>query len=79
MTERLVDVLNDKNTVLQVYSTNVEDAPTTSPPTQDKEFEKEALKAASEKQLVAEDEQDSLRTRMHVSRGGQLAPSGAKP
>jgi hypothetical protein len=72
MTERLVDVLNDKNTVLQVYLTSVEDTPS------DTKFENEALKAAADKQLVADDEQASLHARMHVSRGGQLAPYGAK-
>jgi hypothetical protein len=75
MTERLVDVLNEKNTVLQVYLTSVED-PTASP--NDPEYEHQALKAAADAQLVSEAEQHSLRARMHVSRGGQLTPYGAK-
>jgi hypothetical protein len=75
MTERLVDVLNDKNTVLQVYPTSVGDANALP---KNSEFELEALKAAADAHLVSEAECESLRARMHVARGGQLAPYGAK-
>ena len=75
MAERLVDVLNDKNTVLQVYPTSVGDAGA-SP--ENSEFELEALKAAADAQLVSEAECESLRARIHVARGGQLAPYDAK-
>jgi hypothetical protein len=75
MTERLVDVLNEKNTVLQVYLTSVENS-TASP--KNSEYEQEGLKAAADAQLVCEAEQHSLQARMHVSRGGQLSPYGTK-
>jgi hypothetical protein len=75
MTERLVDVLNEKENVLQVFVTSVED-PAVSP--KNAEYEQEALKAAADAKLVPEPELDGLRARMHVSRGGQLTPYGAK-
>jgi hypothetical protein len=75
MTERLVDVLNEKDTVLQVYLTSV-DHPAAPP--KNPEYEQEALKAAADAHLVSEAEQHTLRARMHVSRGGQLSPYGAK-
>jgi hypothetical protein len=74
MKDRLVDVLNEKDTVLQVYLTSVDD-PSTLP--KNPEHEQEALKAAADAQLVSEAERHSLRARMHVSRGGQLTPYGA--
>ncbi len=75
MTERLVDILNERNTVLQVYLTSVENPIV---PPKDSEYEQEALKAAADAHLVSEAEQDSLQARMHVSRSGQLTPYGAK-
>jgi hypothetical protein len=75
MTERLVDVLNEKNTVLQVYLTSVEELTASA---KNPEYEQEALKAAADAQLVPEAEHPTLRARIHVSRGGQLTPYGAE-
>ncbi len=73
MEERLVDVLNDKNNVLHVFPITVEkpDAPLT-----DADFEQEALKVAIAAEIVPETDASKLRARLHVCRGGQLAPFG---
>lgn len=73
MEERLVDVLNDKNNVLHVLPVVVESHDT---PLRDTDFTQEALKIAVAKDIVPEAEADLLRARLHVSRGGQLAPYG---
>lgn len=67
MEECLVDVLNARDTVLHVFPVVVED--TTSAPQQ-------ALKVAADLHLVPEEEEGGLHARVHVSRGGQLAPFG---
>ncbi len=67
MKECLVDVLNARDTVLHVFPVAVED--TASAP-------QEALKIATDLRLVPEEEEGGLRARVHVSRGGQLAPFG---
>ncbi len=67
MEECLVDVLNARDTVLHVLPVVVENA--ASAP-------QEALKAAGGLHLVPEAEADGLHARVHVSRGGQLAPFG---
>ncbi len=67
MKECLVDVLNARDTVLHVFPVAVEDeivAP------------REALKVATDLHLVPEAEEGTLHARVHVSRGGQLAPFG---
>ena len=71
MKECLVDVLNDRGTVLHVFPIAVEDqngAPKAVDP------EQEALRLAALVQLVPEAE--ALRARPHVSRGGPLTPYG---
>ena len=71
MKECLVDVLDDKGTVLHVFPIPVEDqngAPKAVDP------EHEALKLAAVMQLAPEDEVATLHTRPHVSRGGPLTP-----
>ena len=71
MKKCLVDVLNDKGTVLHVFPIPVEDQngiPKAVDP------EREALKLAAVMQLVPEDEVATLHTRPHVSRGGPLTP-----
>jgi hypothetical protein len=73
MKKHLVDVLNDKDNVLHVFPVRV-DRPG-APPT-DADFERQALKAAVAAKIVPKNETNKLRTRMHVSRGGQLAPVG---
>ena len=71
MKECLVDVLNDRGTVLHVFPIAVEDqngAPKAVDP------EQEALRLAALVQLVPEAE--ALHARPHVSRGGPLTPYG---
>lgn len=71
MTERLVDVLNARETVLTVIPVALDD--------QDGDPKEaaclqEALKIAADLQLVPDAEVEGIHARMHVSRGGQLAP-----
>jgi len=73
MSERLVDVLNERNTVLHVYPVSI-GAPEAPP--EDSEYEREALKAAAHAHLVAEAELHGLHARMHVGRRGMLTPFG---
>jgi len=69
MKECLVDVLNDRDTVLHVFPVAVEDQNGT-PKAVDPEHE--ALKLAALMQLAPE--AHMLHTRPHVSRGGPLTP-----
>ncbi len=71
MKECLVDVLNDRGTVLHVFPIPVEDQDGT---LKTVDPEREALKLAVVMQLVPEAEADVLRTRPHISRGGPLTP-----
>ncbi len=71
MKDCLVDVLNDRGTVLHVFPIPVEDQNGT-PKAMDPE--REALKLASLMQLVPETETNMLHARPHVSRGGPLTP-----
>ena len=75
MTERLVDVLNDRNTVLHVYAVSI-GGPDTSPEVA--EYERQALKVAARAHLVSEGERQGLHARMHVDRRGMLTPFGGK-
>jgi hypothetical protein len=72
MAERLVDVLDSHKAVLHTFPITLEgsDAPT------DAQYEEKASKAAAHAQLVPDADLQSLTTRMHVSRGGALAPYG---
>ena len=67
MKQCLVDVLNARDTVLHVLPVAVEDE-TVAP--------QEALKVAADLHIVPEAEEAGLHARVHVSRGGQLAPFG---
>ena len=67
MTERLVDVLNERNTVLHVF-------PLPADQKSDRDLEQEAVKIASEMELVPKPECERLHARIHVSRGGPLTP-----
>ena len=71
MKECLIDVLNARNTVLQVVPIAVEHQDGT-PNAVDAEHE--ALKLAASMRLVSEAEAEGLHARPHVSRGGQLTP-----
>jgi hypothetical protein len=68
MPERLVDVLAKSGTVLHTVPVTVE-GPGSS---DDSEYEWRAMEAVAEAQRAAGD----LTARMHVPRGGQLAPYG---
>jgi hypothetical protein len=67
----LVDVLNDRGTVLHVFPIAVEDQNGT-PKAADPE--QEALRLAASMQLASETDAEALHARLHVSRGGQLMP-----
>lgn len=71
MAERLVDVLDRNGTVLHTYPVTLEDDAG-----DEARYEAKALEAASHGQLVPDGELGGLTARMHVSRGGQLAPYG---
>jgi hypothetical protein len=72
MTERLVDVLDSRKTVVHTFPITLSgpDTPTAA------QYEDKASKAAAYAQLVPDAELLSLTTRMRVSRGGALAPYG---
>ena len=67
MSERLVDVLNERNTVLHVM-------PVPSDGKNDADLEQEAVRIASEMELVPVPECEHLHGRIHVSRSGPLTP-----
>ena len=73
MTERLVDVLNGSGTVIHTYPVDLGE---TGSEVEDVAYEKKALEAAAHGRLVSDAELESLTARMHVSRGGQMAPYG---
>jgi hypothetical protein len=72
-TERLVDVLNDKQTVLHTFPVTVKAA---DPEPPEEKFQEKALSAAAHAQLVPTEELETLSARMHVSRGGPVMPYG---
>ena len=69
MGERLVDVLKE-HVVLHTYPISIGDSP------KDADYEQKALRAAAHDHLVSDADLKTLNTRMHVSRGGPLAPGG---
>jgi hypothetical protein len=71
--ERLVDVLNDKKTVLHTFPVALG---ASGAKKSDTKFEEKALSAAAHSQLVPTDELESLSARMHVSRSGTMTPYG---
>jgi hypothetical protein len=71
--ERLVDVLNDKKTVLHTFTVALG---TSGAKASDTKFEEKALSAAAHSQLVPTDELESLSARMHISRSGTMTPYG---
>lgn len=73
MAERLVDVLNRNKTVLHTYPVTIEaldGIPS------DAEYAEKAIRAAAHAQLVPDADLNTLTTRMHIDRGGPLAPYG---
>lgn len=71
MKECLVDVLNDRGTVLHVFSIPLEDENGISKAVNP---EREALKLAALMQLAPGAEAHALHARPHVDRGGPLTP-----
>jgi Protein of unknown function (DUF2934) len=72
MTERLVDVLNGNGAVVHTFPITLDGSDTAS----DVAYKTKALEAASHAQLVPDADLKSLTARMHVCRGGVLAPYG---
>jgi hypothetical protein len=70
MSERLVDVLNSSGVVLHTFPVTLGEAAV------DADYEAKALAAAAHEQLVPDAELGTLTARMHVARGGQMAPYG---
>jgi Protein of unknown function (DUF2934) len=73
VTERLVDVMNDKKTVLHTFPVALKASGSNE---SDTEFEEKALSAAAHSQLVPTDELEGLSARMHISRSGTMTPYG---
>ena len=73
MVERLVDVLDRNGAVIHTYPITLADSDNDA---DDTKYIAKALEAASHGQLVADDDLGSLTARMHVGRGGQMAPYG---
>lgn len=73
MAERLVDVLDSSGTVIHTYSITLGQA---GDEADDAAYEAKALAAAAHGRLVSDAELGSLTARMHVGRGGQMAPYG---
>lgn len=71
MTEHLVDVLNARDTVLTVIPVAMDDQ---EGHLKETECLQEALDTAAGLHLVPDDEMEGMHARMHVGRGGQLAP-----
>jgi hypothetical protein len=73
MTERLVDVINSSGAVLHTYPITLGDLDNAAP---DAEYEAKALEAAAHGRLVPDAELGRLTARIHIGRGGQMAPYG---
>jgi hypothetical protein len=71
MPERLVDVEKQGSQVLHTFPVTI-----TAPAAEEDAFKEKALEAAGNAKLVPNEELDSLNAKMHISRGGQLAPYG---
>src|ERR1700710_1978088 len=72
MAERLVDILNSDGAVVHTFPITLGGSDTAS----DEDYQTKALEAAAHAQLVPDAELKSLTARMHISRGGALAPYG---
>jgi Protein of unknown function (DUF2934) len=73
MAERLVDVSNDRKTVLHTFPITVGDPDCRA---NDDDYEDRALKAAAHAQLVPDADLKNLEAEMHVSRSGAVTPYG---
>jgi Protein of unknown function (DUF2934) len=73
MAERLVDVLDSTGAVIHTYPITLDDSTEAADETA---YKAKALEAAAHGRLVSDSELGTLTARMHVSRGGQMAPYG---
>jgi hypothetical protein len=73
MTQRLVDVLDSSGTVLHTYPITLGEPNDVA---NDAAHEAKALEAAAHSHLVPDAELGNPSARMHVNRGGQMAPYG---
>jgi hypothetical protein len=73
MSQRLVDVLDSSGAVLHTYPVTLGELGDAA---DDSHYEAKALEAAAHGHLVPDAELASLKARIHVSRGGQMAPYG---
>jgi hypothetical protein len=73
MVERLVDVLNHNGAVIHTYPITLAASGSDA---DDAKYEAKALEVAANGRLVPDAELKNLTARMHVSRGGQMAPYG---
>jgi hypothetical protein len=72
MAERLVDVLGKNGNVIHTYPITLAE----SDAADDAKYKAKALEAAANGQLVPDAELKSLTARIHLGRGGRLAPYG---
>ena len=73
MTERLVDVIDSRGSVLHTYPVTLGESGNAA---DDSDYQAKALEAAAQGRLVPDAELGTLTARMHTSRGGQMAPYG---
>jgi hypothetical protein len=73
MAERLVDVLSSIGAVLHTYPITIAES---SEVADDAAYEAKALEAAAHGRLVPDAQLGGLTARIHVGRGGQMAPYG---
>jgi hypothetical protein len=71
--ERLVDVLDSSGAVIHTYPITLGQA---ADDTDEAAYEAKALEAAANGRLVSDAELGSLSARIHIGRGGQMAPYG---
>jgi DUF2934 family protein len=72
MAERLVDVLDKNGTVIHIFPITLAE----SDAADDDKYKAKALEAAANGQLVPDADLKSLTARIHIGRGGSLAPYG---
>jgi hypothetical protein len=71
--ERLVDILDSSGTVIHTYPIKLGHP---GDEVDDAAYEAKALEAAAQGRLVSDAELESLSARIHIGRGGQMAPYG---
>jgi hypothetical protein len=70
--ERLVDVLDKNGTVIHIFPITLAESDSAD----DDKYKAKALEAAANGQLVPDADLKSLTARIHIGRGGSLAPYG---